>query len=207
MSAQYPTVPDAPGVPAVQRPALGGTTPQSPALVSGSGRQAQADISASWGIYSETGAPLATFDNIVSFELQLDSQILDYPVEGGGFISANKVLRPFDTRVIATKGGSVEARQAVLGAVQSAWQTTDLYSVVTPDGVYLNCNIVGMRRQASPDHGAYLLVLEIDLRNVRQTATTSFSNVAAPASAAQAQNGAAQAQPSDAASTAAGETQ
>jgi len=167
--------------------------PLTPAAVTGSGVRANAEIAAKWGIYDAAGAALATFDNIVAVEVDLEAQISDYVVEQGGFASYNKVVRPFDVHVIATKGGSVEDRQDVIGAVQSAWASTGLYNVVTPESVYLNVNVTSMRRSAAADRGGGLLTLEIGLRNVRQTASSAFIKTKSPAGSATTQKGSLQA--------------
>lgn len=169
--------------------------PATPPALAGSGVQANADVAAKWGIYAADGTPIATFDNIVAVEVDLEAQISDYPVEQGGFASYNRVIRPFDVHVMATKGGSVEDRQEVIGAVQSAWSSTDLFNVVTPESVYGNVNVISMRRSATAERGGGLLTLEIGLRNVRQTATLAFTQTKSPAGSEVQQKGSLQTTP------------
>lgn len=136
----------------------------------------------SWGIYpsSDLNAAPIPVDTISAFEIVLDARISDYPVEQGGFASYNKVQTPFEVRVLITRGGTVEQRQETLAAIQAAWQSTDLFDVVTPECVYLDVNVVGVRQQRAADRGNGLMALEVVLRKVRQTATLAFTDTKEP---------------------------
>lgn len=163
-------------------------------FLGGSGPQAQADIAQQWGLYTQGGEVAAPADNVVSLEAILEAQISDYPVENGGFASYNKVIRPFDIRLSMTRGGTVEERQAFVKAVQDAWQSTDLFNVVTPEVVYLDVNVVGVRRLVESDRGVGLVMLEVALRKVRQTGKLAFANTKEPSGASSSSNGAVQTQ-------------
>lgn len=171
-----------------------------------SGAEVNADTARQWGLFTQDGDIAAPCDNVVAFDNSLEARISDYPVApspGGsstqtvGFGSYNKVIVPFDIRLMLSRGGSVEDRQDFLKAVQDAWQSTELFNVVTPECVYLDMNVVGVRRAASGDRGVGLMVLEIALRKVRQTAALSFSKTKDPASSAQVKDGSVQAQPAN----------
>lgn len=159
-----------------------------------SGPQVQADIAQQWGLYDQRGLPAVIVDNIQSLEVALEAQISDFPVENGGFASYNKVIRPFDVRLAMSKGGSVEDRQAFVQQVQDAWQSLDLFNVITPEVVYLDVNVVGVRRLVESDRGVGLMMLDVALRKVRQTGRLAFTSTAQPASAGVSNNGAVQTQ-------------
>ena len=172
-------------------------TPQLP--LAGSGEEVNADIARQWGIYTLDGEFAVPCDNVIAFENALEARISDYPVELGGFGSYNKVILPYDIRLIMSRGGTVEDRQEFLKAVSDAWQSIELFDVVTPECVYLNVNVVAVRRVASGDRGMGLMVLEVALRKVRQTATLSFTQTKEPSGAGQVKDGSVQAQkPADA---------
>lgn len=158
-------------------------------ILEDSGAQVQADIAQQWGLYDQNGLPAVIADNVQSLEVTLEAQISDFPVENGGFASYNKVIRPFDVRLAMTKGGSVEDRQAFVQQVQDAWQSLDLFNVVTPEVVYLDVNVVGVRRLVESDRGVGLMMLEVSLRKVRQTGRLAFTSTAQPASAGVNNNG------------------
>lgn len=135
----------------------------------------EADLTNQWGMYTQEGVLAAPADNVVGFENVLDARISDYPVENGGFASYNKVITPYEVRFIMSKGGTVDDRQAFLKAVQDAWTGITLYNFVTPECVYLDMNVVGVRQQRAADRGNGLLALEVVLRKIRQTATLAFT--------------------------------
>jgi len=163
-------------------------------ILADSGPEVQADIAQQWGLYDQSGLPAVIADNVQSLEVALEAQISDFPVENGGFASYNKVIRPFDVRIAMTKGGSVEDRQAFVQQVQDAWQSLDLFNVVTPEVVYLDVNVVGVRRLVESDRGVGLMMLDVSLRKVRQTGRLAFTSTAEPASAGVSNNGAVQTQ-------------
>lgn len=180
--------------------------PQLP--LSGSGLEANADAARQWGIFTLEGDFAVPCDNVIAFENALEARISDYPVAPNdtdnpsqtvGFGSYNKVILPYDIRLIMSRGGTVEDRQEFLKAVSDAWQSTELFDVVTPECVYLNVNVVGVRRMAAGDRGMGLMVLEVALRKVRQSATLSFTQTKEPSGAGQVKDGSVQAQkPADA---------
>lgn len=163
-------------------------------LLADSGPEVQADIAQQWGLYDQSGLPAVLADNVQSLEVALEAQISDFPVENGGFASYNKVIRPFDVRIAMTRGGSVEDRQAFAQQVQEAWQSLELFNVVTPEVVYLDVNVVGVRRLVESDRGVGLMMLDVSLRKVRQTGRLAFTSTAEPASAGVNNNGAIQTQ-------------
>lgn len=168
--------------------------PSGVPLLADSGPEVQADIAQQWGLYDQGGLPAIIADNVQSLEVALEAQISDFPVENGGFASYNKVIRPFDVRIAMTKGGSVEERQTFAQQVQEAWQSLDLFNVVTPEVVYLDVNVVGVRRLVESDRGVGLMMLDVSLRKVRQTGRLAFTSTAQPASAGVSNNGAVQTQ-------------
>lgn len=169
-------------------------SPPGVPLLADSGPEVQADIAQQWGLYDQSGLPAILADNVQSLEVALEAQISDFPVENGGFASYNKVVRPFDVRIAMTKGGSVEDRQAFAQQVQEAWQSLELFNVVTPEVVYLDVNVVGVRRLVESDRGVGLMMLDVSLRKVRQTGRLAFTSTAQPASAGVNNNGAVQTQ-------------
>lgn len=138
--------------------------------------QIEAELMNQWGMYTQAGELAAPADTVTTFENVLDARISDYPVENGGFASYNKVITPYEIHTMMTRGGSVEDRQDFLKAIQDAWQATTLYTFVTPECVYLDVNVVGVRQQRSSDRNNGLMVLEVVLRKVRQTASLAFTS-------------------------------
>lgn len=197
MSALFPNVPIAQGVPAVARSILFPANNQTEQPLTSSGEEVNADVVRQWGMFTQDGDFAIPCDNVVAFELALEARISDYPVEKGGFGSYNKVQMPYDVRLIMSRGGTVEDRQAFVKAVQDAWQSVDLFNVVTPESVYLDVNVVMARQVRAADRGVGLLVMEVGLRKVRQTAKLTFTNTKEPSGAGQVKDGSVQAQPTE----------
>ncbi len=201
MSALFPNVPIAQGVPAVARSVLFPANSQTEQPLTGSGAEVNADTARQWGLYTQGGDFAVPCDNVLAFEASLEARISDYPVAPSntdqpqqtvGFASYNKVVVPFDIRLVMSRGGTVEERQEFLKAVQDAWQSTELFNVITPEGVYLDVNVVSVRRVATADRGMGLMALDVGLRKVRQTAKLSFSNTKDAASSNQVKDGSVQ---------------
>lgn len=175
MSVLYPNVPLAiAGVPAVLRRAETLSDAQETLA------DAQNDISNTiasfrWGVFDQSGTQVLEPDSFGSFEFGLEYRLADYPLEGGGFESYDKVSMPFDTRISLAKGGKQSDREAFLTTVHTLADSTDLYNIVTPERTYLNVNIerVGLVRNAT--NGAGMLTVELLLREIRAAAKAQFS--------------------------------
>lgn len=174
--------------------------PLPPLIPNGDG--VNAGDSQRWGLFTQDGELAAPADNVIAFEASLEARISDYPVapnpSGGptetvSFGSYNKVIVPFDIRLVLSRGGSVDDRKAFLDAIQAAWQSIELFNVVTPEQVYTDVNVVGVRRTATADRGMGLMALEIVLRKIRQTATLTFTQTKEPSGSGQVQDGSVQA--------------
>lgn len=171
-NVNFPDVPVAPGVPAVRR------NPNVPNIPVDRLTKDSASLSThqavTWGIFSRKGLLAIRPDNIAAFEFQREYRISDYPIEEGSFESFNKVTLPYDIRVIMTKGGSRADRKAFLDAVDLALASLDPYTIVTPERVFANANLVrqGYRREATS--GASLLSVELHAVEIRNRVSVQF---------------------------------
>jgi hypothetical protein len=142
-----------------------------------------------WGIYLNGVAALVP-DNIIAVDFKNDWRIADYPQEEGAFQSYNKVLTPYDVKVTMTKGGagllsaigigSSANVKSFIAAVEMAAASLNLYDVMTPDRTYHSANITHYDYKRSAENGVSLLTVELWLQQIRVTATTAFTNTAAP---------------------------
>lgn len=107
-----------------------------------------------------------------SVEYSKETRISDFPIEGGGFASYNKVEMPGNPVVTLVMGGSEGARSAFLAAIEGACKSTELYSVVTPEKTYPKHSIERYSYQRRSDRGATLLMVELVLKEVRQVSAT-----------------------------------
>ena len=131
-----------------------------------------------WGIFL-FGIPILPLNSVVTFDYRQDYDLSDYPVEQGGFQSYNKVGNPSNIRCRVACGGSVVDRQAFLTLLDAAVASLQLYDVVTPEKVFLNYNFSHMDfRRAAENVG--LLVVDIWLTEVRETAQATFTQTQEP---------------------------
>jgi hypothetical protein len=175
MALPFPNVPDVPGVPQLPR-SPGEAISDLTALAT----QNQGPLwnSASqdpvWGVFlfTEVDDPndpaypgsynaVLTPDSILSLDNTNEWSVSNFPVQGGQIATYNKVLLPFEVSLTMTITGSVTDRTNFLKAVESIAPDTNLYTIITPEYTYKNCNVT---RFSNPRHGpANANRLEIDI--------------------------------------------
>ena len=188
MALPFPNVPFLPGVPSVPR--LFGITPISgPQLGTAAAQGALWQSSQSapvWGIFDDNGNQVVVPDSVYDFSYHKDYDVPTFPVQAPSatapstFANYNKVEQPFELSVRMTKGGSQTDRATFIQQVESIAGTLNLYTIVTPEKSYLNCNVTHtelIRRGAS---GAYFLAeMVVHFIQVLQT-TAQYTNTAVP---------------------------
>lgn len=131
-------------------------------------------------INSETFIPLTIPSSWGEFSPAYETQVSDYPVEQGAFALYNKVRRPTTVRVTMLKTGSDLARFAWLAAIQQAEANNplQLYTLVSPQGVFVDYTLTGLRYDTRPDKGSNLLYLELQFTQVQQidSSTGQYTN-------------------------------
>lgn len=135
-----------------------------------------------WGVYMN-GEPVIAADNQVDFEFKQDSPISTYPVEQGQFQTYDKVQMPAEVRCRFSAGGTEANRQEFLQSIEQVFNTIDLFDVVTPEQVFSNYNFTHRDFARSADKGAGLIVVDLWMTEVRQTATAQYQNTQQPGSA------------------------
>jgi hypothetical protein len=200
---QYPDVPKADGVPPVLRKV--GSTVNTIVLLAADAKILLGLFTGpKWGIFSPSGVSVLTGDSVVGVDYRREWRISDYPMEQGGFASYDKVTEPFDVRVKFSNAGhgtllssilsggligslltgstpGVTNRRAFLTALDTASASLDLYTVVTPEFSYQDCNIVHYDYRRETHRGATVIEIDVWLRQVRQVASKAFTTP--PASA------------------------
>jgi len=135
-------------------------------------------------IASDTFIPLTIPSSWGEFSPRYETQLSDYPLEQGAFALYNKVRRPTVVRVTMIKTGSDLARFAWLAAIQQmeANNPLQLYTLVSPQGVFVDYTLAGLSYDTRPDKGSNLLYLELQFTQVPQidSSTGQYTN---PASA------------------------
>ncbi len=201
----FPDVPAYPGVPALTRPVQIAIAEQ-PILSIALGSVENFLIGAlqqtpQWGIYDANGNRLGVFSDdtstgggllsslvsqltgdtpavlsTFSVDFSREARISTFLVEAGGFATYNKVQLPANPVVTLILDGSENDRTAFLNLINAASESTDLYSIVTPEIVYYNYNVERYTYTRRANRGATLLIVEIFLQEVREI-TASFATV------------------------------
>lgn len=184
----FPNVPEVPGVPAIFRDL---TIPSLPELVN-QGLGALAELffgTPLWGLYDQDGQPAVVFDSFLGVRFRDGARISSFPVESGAFSSFNKVDTPYDASIRLAHSGDMASRNVMLGVLERIASSTDLYTVVTPEIVYASANLVNYAYTRDTRNGSSLLIVELQLEEVRQTAVAQFTETEEPSGADTQSNG------------------
>ncbi|WP_286936208.1 hypothetical protein [Achromobacter sp. UBA4530] len=165
----FPDVPASSGVPAVFRDVV---VPSffAPANV---GLAHLVDWNSSaprWGVYGEDGQPVLLFDTFLSVNFDRAGTISSFALEQGGFSSFNKVVGPYQALIKLAHAGDQATRKQMLSVLDRIASGTELYSVATPEIVYLSASLGKYLYNRSASSGSSLLVVELTFNEVRQTA-------------------------------------
>lgn len=177
----FPDVPQLPGVPAIPRlpSTIGGAIASVAAVASAASLQPADPYAATpWQITDDTGNPLVVPDSVVEFEYRGEMRVADHPVEQGSFASYNKVIVPFDARLTISCGGrGAMTREAFLSTLQSLRLSLQLVTLVTPDAIYPDCNLVHVDYRRTNRHGVSLLLAQLWFQEIRVTGVATVTTV------------------------------
>lgn len=115
----------------------------------------------SWGVFDDQGNQVLFPDSVLEFSNRQEYEISNFPVQAGSFASYNKVIQPFLVQLRFSKGGTQDDRSAFLQALDSLAQSIDLFTITTPERVYLNVNLERYEVIRRGAKGAYFLT-EVD---------------------------------------------
>lgn len=121
-------------------------------------------------VESDTLFPLTIPSSWGDFDFRYETQTSDYPIESGGFAIYNKVRRPISITTTLVKTGSDVSRFAWFAAIQQQelQNPTQLYTLVTPQGVYVDYSLTGMTYSTRPDKGQNILYLTLRFEQIPQ---------------------------------------
>jgi hypothetical protein len=132
-----------------------------------------------WGIYLD-GAPVVIADTVTELDYRQEWSVADYPVERGGFESYDKVNTPFRIRIQFASGGSVANRESLLDSIAAIGDPLTLYDVVTPEAVYTSVNVERYDYRRSATNGLGLMIVNVDVLEIREDPGQNFQNTASP---------------------------
>ena len=154
--------------------------------------------SSHWQILDgQTGAVIITPDTVTKFEFKGSRQLSDYPVEQGAFDAYNKVREPYEIRMTMVCAGLNYAQSAFnalglnigqaymqkndfLDTFEYMLDTTDVFSIVTPDKTYQNANLARFDYRRETNEGANMLIVDALFQEVPQVNTAFYSKSGLP---------------------------
>lgn len=144
-----------------------------------------------WGIY-QNGFPVVVADSVISVEYRQAWNLSDYPIEGGGFESYNKVATPYVARVRFASGGGIDDRQLLFSTLAEIAGDLNLYDIVTAETVYTNANVEMYDYRRTATNGLGLLAIDVTVTEIRIQSFLDFQNTQFPSGASPQSGGAVQ---------------
>ena len=118
-----------------------------------------------WGVYIDDVVAIEC-DGATTVDVHFESSIANAPQEGGKLLSYNKVKQPYSAHITLIMGGDIIARDKFISDLLKYRDNLQLLSIVTPDHVYNNCNIVSVAFARNPDRGYQLISADVGLQEV-----------------------------------------
>ena len=134
------------------------------------------DPSSQWMIADKDNKIAIQPDSILSVDARSDSKVATHPVEKGSFAAYNKTQMPNEVRVVMTCSGNGEStRDLFVSTLEIMKQSTNLYSITTPDNIYFGMSLThyDIRREATK--GAMMIIVEAIFVEIRETATATYT--------------------------------
>lgn len=137
-----------------------------------------------WGIYNSKGEPLTGFglsiigaiQSTESFTYDKRSVISNFPVQQGNFATYNKVKLPATPAVILNLTGTTSDRTQFLNTIDSAIQSNELLTIITPEIRYINYSVQSYNYSRTASKGANLLSVTLFLMEVIEISLSVASN-------------------------------
>lgn len=133
-----------------------------------------------WGVFDSGGNPVLSPDSVLEFHYSRRYEVSKYPVQKGSFADYNKVINPFEIELRFSASGTQATRRLFLNNLEQLVASTALYTVLTPEVRYKNCNPTRFDVNRRNGQGAYWLAdvslyLEEILQSTPQYTTTAVN--------------------------------
>lgn len=128
---------------------------------------------------------IASFDSFMSFDFSKENQITEYPIEGGGFVTAMKVTKPSEYEVILVKNGMNlnYTMGQFIDDINKFRDGIGLVDVITPFKTYVGCNVYATKYSHLRDKYNNMLVVTLKIKEIQQGVVNSKGKPRAAASA------------------------
>jgi hypothetical protein len=181
VSLLFPNVPNLPGVPQVERAANAASS-----VIVGIGAINQILNQSAlsppiWGVFDSNNNKVISPDSIREFNMRAEFRISNYPIQQGGFAGYNKVRLPEEYSLHMVKGGDVSARQQFEAQVATVAASISMYTIITPEQTYLNCNMARYEKTRKGAGNAFFTEVDLFFELI-VPASSQYSTTANPPS-------------------------
>lgn len=135
-----------------------------------------------------TNRQIAPITSFLGLSYKGESKVTRYPVEKGGFFSANKVASPWAIPLQVAITGAPERLRAILAELNKYAEGVELINVTTPFWTYLDGNIETLNWTLKEGGASGMLTLELGVVEIRQIVPRYTSASVPPKKAAQVKN-------------------
>lgn len=126
-----------------------------------------------WNIYDAGTTKVSVgVDSISELNIRSETQLADYKIESGGFVTYDKVQKPNEIPLRLIKGGSATDRGNFLVWLESNRDETTLFDIITPETSYTNMTLVGYSMARTASSGSAMIVADCFFQEVRLTPQT-----------------------------------
>jgi hypothetical protein len=119
-----------------------------------------------WAIYDENNNPLVTPDQFRAIRYTQNARTVSTPIEGGSFVTWNKIYEPPVLSLIVIKNSKRSDREAFEQALLNAQGTLNLYSVSIPENTYTSLTLERVEPAKRGKEQAYQSEIELFFRQV-----------------------------------------
>lgn len=120
------------------------------------------------------------FTAFMNMDYSGECKIISSPVEEGGFVSYNRTSTPAAIGLqVAIKGTPDDLMDALVN-LEVMMEQTDLLTLITPDNVYQDYNMVKLQYSRKPEDGLDVAYIDIGLEEVRQVESKYTNTKVAP---------------------------
>lgn len=119
---------------------------------------------------SQTRKNICDFDTFIGYAASKSSSVPTNNIEQGSFAAYNKINNPAEFSVTLAKAGSSTVLNSVLVALNQKAESTDLVDLVLPFRTYKKLNVISVSHGISEGQAVNLLVVELKLKEIKQTA-------------------------------------
>lgn len=128
-------------------------------------------IRGEWTVHdSRTRKNICDFDTFIGYSASKSSSVPTNQIEQGSFAAYNKINNPAEFSVTLAKSGSSTLLNSVLVALNDYSESTKLVDLVLPFRTYKNLNVISVSHGISEGQAVNLLVVELKLKEIKQTA-------------------------------------